>query len=299
LPHEGSSPNEERSATAKEWSASERSEADDWQRSRSGRSERSDALKKGYLNRNRTLERHGEAEPDGAKRRPQEYNPYHVGIFCKNFSWNFQKLPASLLLTKCIQIMIEFKIIGETSSNPCVFRIEAGTKYFIWKSPDIFKTLKSLSKDLDVKIKNCKPDDLFYKLVTHICQYRTFKLSAKVLFETENHAELVKFEMDILAKAEKDPHCVNVSFLPYQPKWINLSENKAISATLPKSKLIAPVNIKSIKEPVKKQEKTADNSKTIPAENKTLPIQKGVDLESVKEALAKLKKIKENGGKKG
>lgn len=116
--------------------------------------------------------------------------------------------------------LIKFKVIGEQPVLPSIIRLEIGKKFFIWKVKNLQQSLFTMAKDLESKIKNgAKSGELFYELVGYMRKNRAYNISIITLFETESVQELLDFETIELKKYPKDPDCLNISFLPYYPKW--------------------------------------------------------------------------------
>lgn len=128
-----------------------------------------------------------------------------------------------------------YTIKADAVKAKCVFRMNFGTKYFIWKSPGLKASLETMCRDLDRKVNSgCKPEDLFCKLVTHCKRYRAYDFTVQVLFESQDHNELLEAEGMLLEAAKGDQHCLNSVFEPYKPKWIleTPTQNKAPRATI-------------------------------------------------------------------
>lgn len=147
----------------------------------------------------------------------------------------------------------------EHKDSMCVFRMNFGTgknpKYFIWKTPRLSASLVTICKDLDRKIRNPVPGELFSKLAEYIGRYRVYQFSVDMLFESNNPEELVEKEGVFLAAAREDPLCLNTSFVPHIPKWVAQSaaventetENKAIRDTILPAAAQEPVRGTEIK----------------------------------------------------
>jgi len=154
---------------------------------------------------------------------------------------------------------IEFKIEGNiTPLDYCVFRINAGSKYFIWKAKTLDVSLKSMTSDLTRKLLPGKlpANDLFFDFVNYIKRYRIYNLTVVVLLETKDVNELVSFEETLLKQTELDPDCLNSSSVPYHPKWI--------------TELLGNVVIQKISFPVKEKPdavKTMSKPEKIPSKN--------------------------------
>lgn len=211
--------------------------------------------------------------------------------------------------------LVNFTILeDQVPQDFCVFRINAGSKYFIWKTKLLDSSITSMSKDLSSKIKpgNLKDNDLFFNLVNYIKRYRIFALTINVLLETKDVNELLSFEENSLKDSELDPNCLNNSLIPYRPKWINelLGETTSVSITIPKDQALEYVKeardsfIKDvipaperrsegkkqinkvsappfIKKPVKKPD-------TVPEEETKIEMPKGlINLDRIKEVLKK------------
>lgn len=139
--------------------------------------------------------------------------------------------------------LVLFRIVGETPEKPCVFKLEIGKKFFIWKSPGLVKSLKSMAKDLDRKIQGqCAETDLFVLMVKHMRSYKMYEVRVIPLFSSEKINEILDFEAKQLELAKGNDDCVNVLFEPYKPSWVTGIKNEPISRAViqdqPKTKAV-------------------------------------------------------------
>lgn len=65
-----------------------------------------------------------------------------------------------------------------------------------------------------------KPGHLFSKLIEHIIAADVSELEVEVLFQSEDAAEMLKYEHDLLKSEEHNPLCLNKHFIPHIPKWM-------------------------------------------------------------------------------
>lgn len=198
--------------------------------------------------------------------------------------------------------LINFKIMGERPVDPCVFQFEMGTKYFIWKGPDLMKTLTSQARDIERKVNGEKripgslpKSDIFHDMIIHIGKYRTFDIRVYPLFSSQNINDLIEFEKEYLKKCLADPNCLNLNREPYFPKWVMAEIENS-----PQQKKI-PNTVKTSTEPRKspisneKHEKKPEINKVILVENKDYSKQENSDfvfddLDDIKALAKSLKK---------
>jgi hypothetical protein len=142
------------------------------------------------------------------------------------------KILICLFVNKLIKpksTMIKIKKPENSRKVKCVYRIDIGKKYFIWKALSFTQSIKQLEEDLAWKIKSLKlkETDLFYKMVSYMKKYRVYNLEATILFETDDPKELINFEAEQLAAAKLDDDSLNSSFDPLIPKWLHEELNKS------------------------------------------------------------------------
>lgn len=129
-------------------------------------------------------------------------------------------------------IHIALKSPSEGPERPCVYRMNFGKRFFIWKAKSLPQSLKTISKDLERKIKNPpSSEDLFYEMAAYMRRFRVFQISVEVLLSTDDTAELLDFERKCLLESQGDPGCCNLVFVPHVPSWIVPNENKALQST--------------------------------------------------------------------
>jgi hypothetical protein len=113
-------------------------------------------------------------------------------------------------------------------SNTCLVKIWFGKKYFIWKAKALKQTADQVCRDLSRKVRlGCPETDLFYQVCQYIKRGRILSCTFEVILTTDDHAVLVNFERELLAKVFGTPDCLNINPEPYLPSWINLTSNKA------------------------------------------------------------------------
>lgn len=121
-------------------------------------------------------------------------------------------------------IQFTFSEGPEVVIGSCVFRIDCGKKFFIWKGKEYPKCLDSLSADISWKLHNklkCLPTDRMFNLVNHIRLYRLYTLHITPLFFSETPLEILDFEKEQLHINKNNPDCCNNIFEPYVPAWIS------------------------------------------------------------------------------
>ena len=111
------------------------------------------------------------------------------------------------------------------SKTPCLFKIWAGDRYFIWKSVNV-KTLmadvvaKQISKEVEVP----KLDSIFLKLVEHCRAKKIQEVTIEILKNyQENELKLLQDEYDLLRASKDDKKCLNKLFVNHEsyPRWIS------------------------------------------------------------------------------
>lgn len=133
------------------------------------------------------------------------------------------------------------EITGYTS-EPAVYKLQFGRKYYIWKGKSFKSSVEQNLSDISgllYKLEK-KVDHIFYPIVEHIKHYRVMECTVHLIMQTGVAANLVKAEADILEVAIGDPECLNVHFKPHIPKWlaeelsgVNHEPNKAVEAQRP------------------------------------------------------------------
>jgi len=124
-----------------------------------------------------------------------------------------------------------YKFKENYTSEMCVVKFWFGKKFFIWKAKALKQTTEQVMRDLDRKIRLGTPEtDLFYQVVQHCRRYRPAVVEVEVLFATENHQQLFDFEMTELERICNPESCLNAGLAPYIPKWLNVTQNKALQS---------------------------------------------------------------------
>lgn len=120
----------------------------------------------------------------------------------------------------------------EIPTEPCIIKILAGKKFFIWKVKDLVNQSVQISNDIDRKIrKGMKDKDLFTGLVNYIIKSRVVLCHIEVIFKSNNIQELIDFEQLELNKNIRTTNCLNTEPVAYQSEWIKSALNKARTDT--------------------------------------------------------------------
>lgn len=113
-------------------------------------------------------------------------------------------------------------------SCSCVMKLWFGKRYFIWKSKALHQSLKSISKEIDQRLRiGQKPDDIYDGVIKYIRRANVNKFEAEVVFKSDNPQELLVQEYKLLQVGKGDDSCLNVKFEPLMPKWIPDIDKKA------------------------------------------------------------------------
>jgi transcriptional regulator of met regulon len=146
-----------------------------------------------------------------------------------------------------------YNIIGDYNSLPTIYRINLGSKFYIWKGKSLRQSMETLSEDIDRLVRNgVAADHLLANVVLHVKRTRP-SCTIEVLLQTDNLAELIEFERTTLINCKENKDFLNKNSEPYMPKWIleatgqplpavehmdkvrkdeiNTTENKAITDT--------------------------------------------------------------------
>ncbi len=138
------------------------------------------------------------------------------------------------------------------SNEPCVYRITAGKKFFIWKGKSFSQSIDQVCEDLSRKVQappdKLKPTDFFYNLVKHMKKHRVYTIVIDFLFSSEVTAEVLDFEKAELTRSLADPDCCNTNTEPYFPKWAELPKITAYKPVKKAADLPEP-EIKEIIDP--------------------------------------------------
>lgn len=105
-------------------------------------------------------------------------------------------------------------------STTCIFKFWFGKKYFIWKAKALHQAVTQFATEIDRTIRLGKKDTIYEGIVRYVIRARIVQMEVEWLQDIDNPAELLKEEHQMLKKAEKDPDCINTSFVPMVPKWI-------------------------------------------------------------------------------
>lgn len=139
------------------------------------------------------------------------------------------------------------QIPSELPTIPCIFKITAGKKFFIWKSFNLKNQYSSLAYDIDRKLRRgCKEGDFFEGLIGYLIKARITVCKVSVEFISDNTRELMTFEQKLLDKSFGSINCLNTKSEPYTPNWISTSSNGAIGDTFKKKTLVEVIPDKKI-----------------------------------------------------
>jgi hypothetical protein len=126
-----------------------------------------------------------------------------------------------------------FKQRYENTSS--VFKCWFGKKFFIWKGKSLLQAVNVISIELDQRIRlGLKPNDPFEKVVKHILKSRVTYFEVEAVVQTDNPAELLIAEYDLLKQNMANPDCLNVEWFPIIPKWIQESAKDEFRAYVDK-----------------------------------------------------------------
>lgn len=140
--------------------------------------------------------------------------------------------------------------------KPCVYRMNFGKRYFIWKGKNLQHSLKTISKDLGRNTEKLPSEEnLFYSMAAYMKRFRVFHITVDVLLETDDHQELLNFEQRELARCQGDPDCCNTVFVPHVPAWMAAAP---VKIPAPEIKKAQPVKETSNKAPEPTEETLPD-----------------------------------------
>lgn len=111
----------------------------------------------------------------------------------------------------------------EYTSDPAVYKLYFGKKYFIFKGKSFISSIEQNLRDINIQL--AKPGNnishLFWPIVEHIKKSRSLSMVCQVdlVCQTTGQA-LVDCERLILQAAQKDPACLNTIFTPHIPRWL-------------------------------------------------------------------------------
>ena len=110
----------------------------------------------------------------------------------------------------------------EQSNCMAVFRLNIGTKYFIYKGLKVKKTVEGMSAQIHRERNNLKENSILFKVVTYIRQKRVTQMTVDVIKETDHPVDLLIAEYEALQAAKTDSNCLNITFFnnEYYPGWI-------------------------------------------------------------------------------
>lgn len=120
-------------------------------------------------------------------------------------------------------ISLNYKNPDKISQEQCIFKIWAGTHYFVWKTNGIRPLMNRVADQITKEMLVPKKDSIFSKLVTHCLVRKITELSIEVIknYPTDQHALLMD-EYNLLQASKKDKKCLNKDFVNHKsyPRWI-------------------------------------------------------------------------------
>lgn len=162
-----------------------------------------------------------------------------------------------------------------STGQPALYKLHFGKKYFIWKGKTFKESVDQNMVDIYrtwSKIDTAKKDHFFYPVAAYIKRTRTYQARIELIMQTDDVDALIQREADILQECQGDDNCLNTSFEPYRPKWIDqYSPNEAQIKPVEPPALEAEVleSLMDISEPVepkiKPQDEEADMSDLLEA----------------------------------
>lgn len=112
--------------------------------------------------------------------------------------------------------------IDKLPSEPGVFKMNFGKKYFIYKGKSVHLTVSTFAKQIDRELRTPKEGSILSKAVAYLKRYPVTSMGVSVLMTTEDAAELLLAEYKALQDAKADKDCLNTVFdnTSYYPQWI-------------------------------------------------------------------------------
>lgn len=132
------------------------------------------------------------------------------------------------------------KIPKNIPNTHCIYRLNFDEKYLVIKCKFFHQSILLNMKEIDRKMRlGCTPENMFYKTIPFIIKNKVNICSVEVLFQPDDVADLIPFEKKILTQSKSDSNCLNITFEPYEPKWISdllsgITESKFTKPTLSK-----------------------------------------------------------------
>lgn len=114
------------------------------------------------------------------------------------------------------------KIPKGIPNTHCIYRLNFDEKYLFIKCKFFHQSILLNMKEIDRRMRlGCTPENILYKVIPFIIKNKVNICSVDILFQPDDVAELLPFEKKILEQAKTDPNCLNITFEPYEPKWIS------------------------------------------------------------------------------
>lgn len=102
-----------------------------------------------------------------------------------------------------------------------IYKAWFGKKYLIWKAKALQQSVDSMAKEIDQRLRlGLKVSDPFEKVVQHILRGRVTIFEVEAIIQSDNPAELLITEYNLLKAGIEDPQCLNTVSFPSIPQWM-------------------------------------------------------------------------------
>lgn len=120
-------------------------------------------------------------------------------------------------------VTLNYKNPDKISKDQTLFKIWAGTHYYIWKSNNVRPLMENVKEQLTKEIEVPKMDSIFYKLVEHCRARKIYELSIEIIKNYPvDQLALLMDEYNMLQVAKKDKKCLNREFVNHKTyqRWV-------------------------------------------------------------------------------
>lgn len=122
-------------------------------------------------------------------------------------------------------MQLHFKNPELKTTEPCIFKMYVGNKYYIWKTLNIGPMVANLVQQIDREVKQFKETSAISKVVQEIIDTKVGVLDIEIVksYSNDTRLQLLIDERNLLLSAKKDKNCLNLTFSNHDiyPKWMD------------------------------------------------------------------------------
>jgi hypothetical protein len=118
------------------------------------------------------------------------------------------------------------------TTDPAVYKLHFGSKYFIWKGLKFKASVEQNLSDIQ-KLIHRPPaaNHLFSAISSYLNRTTVKRCTVELVLQTDDVKQLLAKEQELLDQGRNDQNCLNVEFIPHIPKWMNQANEVPVIKT--------------------------------------------------------------------